>query len=333
MDPKIVQRYREDILDEAKSRFEIDADKIQLLDGFESYIYEFSREDGVFILRISHSLRRQKVHILGEVDWINYLAAGGAGVARAVVSKNGELVEFIEDRQGGFFMATAFRKAPGGPPSKEYWNPRLFQAWGRLLGRIHALTKDYVPTKPEWKRYEWDSAENMMVEDWLPPTDLLIREKFQGLMTHLQSFPKGRESYGLIHQDAHAGNFFVDPDYKITLFDFDDCVYSWFIYDIAMVFFYGLMGHENDQEHIETFCRHFMTGYRRENELDPSWLAEIPHFLKLREIDLYAQIYFAFGGFENVDDAWCQNYLKDRKRKIEADIPYIDFDWTKCDPG
>ena len=43
----------------------------------------------------------------------------------------------------------------------------------------------------------------------------------------------------MIHQDAHLGNLFVDDNYTLTLFDFDDCVYGHFIYDIAMVLFYS----------------------------------------------------------------------------------------------
>jgi Ser/Thr protein kinase RdoA (MazF antagonist) len=327
MDPKIVQRYNNDILKAAIKRFGIEAHNIELLDGFESYIYSFTREDGEFILRIGHSLRRTQDLIQGEVDWINYLAAGGAGVAKAIVSNNGQLVEFIGDNQGGDFMATAFVKAPGGAPTSDMMNENLFQAWGCTLGRIHALSKKYQPANPAWKREEWDSPGNLLVESWLPPSEKEALEKFQELMLSLRSLPKDHDSYGLIHQDAHAGNFFVDDGYKITLFDFDDCVYSWFIYDIAMVLFYGLMGHEDDPAHIENFCRHFLIGYRQENPLDPTWLDEIPNFLKLREIDLYAQILFSFGGFEHIDDIWCEYYMKGRKNKIESGSPYIEFDW------
>jgi len=292
-------------------------------------MYEFTRDDTEFILRIGHSLRRTRELIQGEVDWINYLAAGGAGVAKAILSNNGKLVEFIEDGQGGWFMATAFERAGGDHPRREQMNERLFHAWGGLLGRIHALSKDYVPTNPAWRRYAWDSPGNMLVEAWLPPSETAALDQFQELMRHFATIPKDRESYGLIHQDAHAGNFFVDERYKITLFDFDDCVYGWFIYDIAMVLFYGLMGHEEDTAHIEYFCRHFLQGYQQENHLDPKWLVEIPYFLKLREIDLYAQIIFSFGGMDKVDDPWCQYYMKDRKEKIDAAIPYLHFDWTK----
>lgn len=329
MDPEIRQRYHPGILQETLKRYAIQEKDIQLLDGFESFIYEFQRPRGAFILRIGHSLRRSEALILGEVDWINYLAAGGAGVAKAVPSAGGRLVEFIEDGCGEQFIATAFHKAAGGPPSKAMWNPRLFRAWGRLLGRMHALTKTYQPPDPAWKREAWDSPGNMTVESWLPAGESRVLAKFHTLMEHLSALPKDRESYGLFHQDAHAGNFFVDADYTITLFDFDDCVYGWFIYDIAMVLFYGLMGHESDLEYIELFISHFLQGYREENTLAPEWLGEIPHFLKLREIDLYAQILFSYGGADKIDDPWCLNYMQGRKEKIEAGQAYIDFDWMR----
>ena len=332
MDPKIAERYNDVIFHKVIERFGIAKNKIELLDGFESFIYAFTRESEDFILRVGHSARRSKDLIHGEVDWINYLAAGGAGVAQAVLSESGSLVEAVEDGKGEYFMATAFKKAAGGPPSKEHWNKNLFGAWGRLLGRIHALSKDYHPSNPSWRRYEWDSPANMFVEKCLPESDDKVLEEYQVLMAHLGSLSKDHQSYGLIHQDAHAGNLFVDADYRITLFDFDDCVYSWFIYDIAMVFFYGLMSSGVDTNDIEVFTRNFLEGYSRENQLHPKWLAEIPNFLKLREIDLYGQIIFSFGGIEKVDDPWCQKYLDGRREKIENSVPYLEFDWSTLSP-
>ena len=79
-----------------------------------------------------------------------------------------------------------------------------------------------------------------------------------------------------MHQDAHGGNFFVDEAGNITLFDFDDCVYGHFIYDIAMVLFYAVMS--DFEQRTPEFCVPFFRGYRSENHLDPIWLSEIPHF-------------------------------------------------------
>lgn len=77
MDPKIANRFHDGILQQALQCYNIPADHIESLDGFENFIYRFWRTDGMFILRIGHSERRSPDLIRGEVDWINYLAEGG----------------------------------------------------------------------------------------------------------------------------------------------------------------------------------------------------------------------------------------------------------------
>ena len=325
MDPKIAVLFNDAILLSAMQRYDIVADRITLLDGFESFIYEFERPDGQFILRIGHSHRRSPDLIRGEVDWINYLAAAGVTVARAVLSRAGNLVELVNDGQGGDFLCTAFVKAPGGEVKRNQLNERFFCAYGRLLGWMHALAKSYVLSNPAWKRYAWDDPINNTVERHLPEQEHTALEKYRQVFTHLCSLPCGPEAYGMIHQDAHPGNFFVDADYTITLFDFDDCVYGHFIYDIAMVVFYAATQEKDPQGFMARFMPVFLSGYRRENRLDPLWLKEIPHFLKLREIDLFAAILFSFG--ESPADRWCARYMQGRREKIEKDVPFLAFDW------
>jgi len=70
----------------------------------------------------------------------------------------------------------------------------------------------------------------------------------------------------------------------------------------------------------------FLAGYREYNQLDPVWLQEIPHFLKLREIDLFAAILFTMGE-DPQGDPWCARYMQGRRQKIADDVPFIEFDW------
>jgi Ser/Thr protein kinase RdoA (MazF antagonist) len=296
------------------------------LDGFESFIYEFDRKEQSFILRIGHSLRRSENLIRGEVDWINYLYQDGASVAKAILTVDGELVAPVADGRGGQFLATAFEKAPGKPPNKDQWGEALYGRYGRLLGRMHALAKTYVPTDLAWKRPEWDDPEMLDIERWLPESEFLVRDKYRNLQSHLDNLPKSKESYGLIHQDAHAGNLFVDDKGRITLFDFDDCTYSWLINDIAIVLFYIAMGAKDQAAFTKKFMTHFLTGYRAENHIEGELLKEIPSFLKLREIDLYAVIHRSFD-VDNIDHPWVAMFMKDRKEQIENDVPFIDFDF------
>ena len=116
MEKRIKDRFNEQILGRTKRHFGIADDQIQLLDGFESFIYEFERQNQSYILRIGHSFRRSEPLIQGEVDWMNYLAAGGASVSKAILSEDGNLVEAIDDGRDVYFLATAFVKAAGKPP-------------------------------------------------------------------------------------------------------------------------------------------------------------------------------------------------------------------------
>ena len=332
MDLKIASRFNDQILQAAMRCYNIAADQIELLDGFESFIYKFQRSDGKFILRIGHSDRRSPDLIRGEVDWINYLAAGGASVARAILSGNGNLVEPVEDGQDGEFLCTAFVYAPGAEIHRDQINDSLFRNYGRLIGRMHALAKTYQVSNPAWKRYAWDSPENNTAERQMPAKEVLALEKYHTVLAHLRSLPRDAGGYGMIHQDAHPGNFFVDDEYCIILFDFDDCVYGHFIYDIAMVLFYTSIGEPDPAEYTGRFMPVFLSGYREENRLDPVWLPELPHFMKLREIDLFAAIHFGFKDGDNPDHPWAARFMKGRREKIEGDVPFITFDWSTLAP-
>jgi Ser/Thr protein kinase RdoA (MazF antagonist) len=327
MEKRIKERYNKQILSTVMESYKITADRIKLLDGFESFIYEFQQGGQAYILRISHSLRRDKNLIQAEIDWINYLHRGGACVAKAITAESGDYVVPVPDTQGGHFLATAFVKANGDHPSKEVWSPAFYQKYGSVIGRMHALTKSYYSTNPAWKRPQWDDSEMLEAEIWLPDSESLVLENYLKLKNYLDSLPKSIESYGLIHQDAHAGNLFIDDEGVITLFDFDDCCYSWFMNDIAIVLFYIALGVEDQANFTREFMTNFLHGYRQENDLDADWLKEIPFFLKLREIDLYAVIHRSFD-VENIKDPWVSMYMEGRKERIENEVPFIDFDFS-----
>jgi len=354
MDGQISARYNDSILEEAMRRYGIAKDQIKPLDAFESFIYEFERGGVDYILRIGHSFRKSEALIRGEVDWINYLARGGVSVARAISSERGNLVEAIEDGQGGQFLVTAFVKAPGQKPWEAGWTPARFENYGRLLGNMHALAVDYEVV-PAWKRPEWDDGSMQFMELYLPASEVRAHQKYQSLLEHIYSLPKDRASYGLIHQDAHQNNFFMDKDGTLTLFDFDDCVYSWFINDIAIVLFYISMdaeelGFQTTAAFTQEFMTHFLRGYRQVYPLENKWLKEIPYFLKLRELELYAVVFRDFDiqdiehwslesfqrspGFDvdNSGHMWIANFMRERKINIEKDLPFIDFDFEGLAP-
>jgi amicoumacin kinase len=328
MDPQIAARFNDNLLQTALQHYDIAPENIAILDGFESFIYQFKRLDGCFILRIGHSRRRSSDLIHGEVDWINHLAANGASVARAIHSSNGELVEVIDDGHGEQFLCTAFVEAPGDHIRREQVNETFIHNYGRLLGRMHALGKNYQPANPAWRRYDWDAPVNNTAESQMPARETIALGKYRQVFEHLCRLPRDPDGFGLIHQDAHPGNFFVDEQNNLTLFDFDDCAYGHFIYDIAMVLFYTANEEPDPVAHAARFMPTFLAGYREENRLNPYWLAELPHFMKLREIDLFAAIHFSEEDGDNPEHPWSARYMKGRRERIVNDQPFIEFDWA-----
>lgn len=325
MDQHIKDRYNDTILQEAMRRYGIAKNQIQALDAFESFIYEYERDSRAYILRIAHSFRRSESLILGEVDWINYLAEGGVSAAKAILSESGKLVEAIADQEGGSFLVTAFVKAKGQAPW-DLWTPKLYESYGELVGRMHTLSKAYQPRQAAWKRPDWDDALFGFVERYLPESESIAKHKFVDVCHQVNTLAKDRESYGLTHQDAHGNNFFVDEMGQITLFDFDECAYNWYINEIAVVLFYIVQDAEDWPDFTEEFMTHFLRGYVKACPFDFAWLKEIPNFLKIREIELYAVMFRDFD-VSNIDDEWCARFMNGRKSRIEHDLPFIDFDF------
>ena len=332
MEEKIRSRFNEKILEEARQRYGIVPGKIAELGGFESFIYSFEKGGAQYILRLGHSLRRSPGLIQGEVDWINHLARGGAGVAKAVNSETGNLVELISDGQEENFLATAFVRAAGGSVwQMEGWTERFMLNYGRLLGKMHALTKQYTLPDGAWKRPFWDDPIMTDTTNALPQIDPSAMELVRANLAYLRQLPTEPDSFGLIHQDAHTGNLFVDEAGQITLFDFDDCVYGHFIYDIAMVLFYAITNHPNPVEFCSKFWPLFWQAYCEENQLDPVWLKEIHPFMKLREYDLYGIILRDIPDIEG--DSWVANFMRGRQENILAERPYIDFNFEEIVNG
>jgi Ser/Thr protein kinase RdoA (MazF antagonist) len=328
MKPEIAARFTPAMLGNLAERYGLQPEGLVTLDGFESFIYQAERDGKGLILRIGHSGRRGEPFVRGEVDWLNYLAAGGASVAGAAYSTGGNLVETIDDGQGEHFIATAFHQAPGVPPWEFGWSPELYITYGKALGRMHALTGRYIPRDPLGFRPNWDHPSIIDIEENLGERDPLAVEKFAAYAEQCRALPRQKDSFGLIHFDAHGLNFLVDAVDHITFFDFDDCNYNWFACDIAIVLFYIAMWEKDRPAFTRHFLAKFFEGYRQEHRLHPSWLATIPMFLKMREIDLYGVICRDFD-LANLDDPWVVRFMKGRRESVHSDVPYVAMDFSE----
>jgi Ser/Thr protein kinase RdoA (MazF antagonist) len=332
---EVVQICENDVLDPAARSFGTTKDQLGKFDDYEgcaNLVYQFTRDDQPRILRISYRSDRPMEVIQAELHFVNYLADHGMRVSRPIPSAAGNWVEVIP-AAGILFVAAAFARGRGmrvpdngyryreGVPIQEY-----FQNWGAALGRMHRLTKTYRPVsdsikRPDW--FQWEAQSGFPFGERLP----VIHRKYEQLITELHALPRDADSYGLIHYDFNDGNFTVDYDNgDITVFDFDDSCYFWFMYDLACAW-EGGVGRTmfrplaERQDFMQRYMEQVLTGYTRENTLSDDWLARLPLFLRL--IQMQELLHFA--QYLDEPDEEIQAGLRYKIHCVENELPYLGF--------
>ncbi|MFX0115039.1 MAG: phosphotransferase enzyme family protein, partial [Candidatus Hodarchaeota archaeon] len=226
---------------QASERYGVNFENLTLIGGLENFVYSFQKNNRDYVLRVGHSTHLSFELVQAEIDWLLYLVDGDVPVTQPVPSDSGAYVEKIVINET-YLNVVAFEKVEGqhldfGTPNE--WNKDIIRQWGRNVGRMHALTKNYTP-RSSFRRYDFEPL--MDVERLLSHKGKEIVERITSLFHELEELPKTKDSYGLIHSDLHPGNFLVDSKKKkiVCLLDFDRACYKWFISEIAVALYYPL---------------------------------------------------------------------------------------------
>lgn len=326
---------RDEILENAVRHFSSRNTQVSFVGGYQNYVYEYKQDDKHFILRLTPSTNRSENLVQSELEWVSFLANKGVSVSQPILSKNSRLTEVVYLSEG-YFTCAVFEKACGR--RVEYpeclQDNTLYERLGRLTGKLHALSKEYQPQERSGRRHDWSNNWFLQNIELIPKTQVGVRASYSRLKKMICSLPKDERSYGLIHGDINVGNFRVNDLGEVTLFDFDEAQYSWFVEDIAIQLYYlvyvygGNDGVRLREEQARRFMNHFMKGYSLEHSLDEYWLKQIPIFLRLRELIVYIGSFRNWDGdeaFSSSDNQWFKDWIAESKVRIESEIPIVNI--------
>ena len=302
--------------------------------GHYNAVYQFPIGNKFAILRIGV----QDCHYnqtMGMLEWVNFLSHQGAPVSAPLRSINNHLLERVR-HYGTVYNMTAFEKAEGilaeNIPISE-WSTELFQSIGKAAGMLHRISAGYKPSRPSRTRPEWfDSYEIHNAIEKLAESSDPAREILANLIQELQLLPKPSADYGMIHEDLHYANFLIQADGNVTIIDFDDCSYGWYAMDVAMALFdvlvlYNASSEEESQHFAREFLSSYLKGYRLEKDLPLFLQCQIPKFLKLKELCIYADL---VGLSETAQqDSWVGRFMHNRATRIADGTPYVDIDFRE----
>ncbi len=285
------------LLEKAAELYPFDAHTLRLIRSSvfsPNDVYAFARGDREYILRIATHDDDHTALTCAEMDWLSHLHREGVPVSMPLPMRDGRLVAAL--RHGDKHHAVcAFEKAEGAMPSRDdpaLWNMDICRDWGYTLGRIHRATKTYRPSDPKCTRPVFDGAEALHPAlKELPAIDALAHD----LVKSLLALPQTPDTYGLIHNDFHHTNFFVNRG-RVHVFDFDDSMYGHFALDVGVSLYFALRWGLPDnaaqrQAQAERTVATFLEGYSAANSLDQEARASIPAFMRYRQLCDFGWVY------------------------------------------
>ncbi|WP_145322247.1 phosphotransferase enzyme family protein [Paenibacillus xylanexedens] len=320
------------ILLKAADSFEFNVETLVFLSNSTNEVYQFTKGDQLYILRLTQKPHEYMDKIQAEVDWIYYLVKNGVRASLPIKTRDNQLTAIYYD-EDNLYIATAFHAATGRFFDKnddQYWGPKVFSNWGETMGRMHRLSKSYTASEVLVKRDCW-SIRNINNPHLQRGSFYVLLEKLISLERTIQLLPRERDSFGLIHNDFHPYNFFID-DSKITVFDFDDSIYGWFSSDIAIAathaVWWGVQKEERvaKNEFVQMFLHEFLNGYGKESHLTEYWIETIPMFMEYRNICSFFWWLDKWDGNESHLTEEQRNAINNAVKLIERGIPFDGCD-------
>jgi len=236
-----------------------------------------------------------------ELAWMDALRReAGVRTPRVIESVAGERVVSVPDPAGGGDRrCVMFEYLDGRPPAER--DGDSFEELGEITARMHRHSRGWR-RPPGFTRFDWDyEAALGRVARWgrwqdgagMGPAELEVLGRLdRTLHERLARFGTGPGRHGLVHADTRLANLLVAGDGSVSVIDFDDSGFSWFLYDLgtSVSFF-------EHQPQVPELIDRWLTGYRRHLALPADDEAEIWTFILFRRLLLVAWI-GSHGGVE-----------------------------------
>jgi len=246
-------------------------------------------------LRVHREGYHSVTAIKSEHAWTDALRTQAGVITPTIVAgKDSQNIQSVsaEGMPGGARNVVMFDWESGEePPEDDLIVP--FELLGSVSAQMHQHSKYWQ--RPEWfERYRWDFETSIGVTPhwgrWRDGmgVDAARQELFGNtvnlIKARLQNYGQGIDRWGLVHCDIRLANLLIENDVTKVI-DFDDCGFSWFMYDCATALSF-IEGRADVPDLVSSWVK----GYRSIMDLSAADEAEIPTFIMLRRLLLVAWI-------------------------------------------
>lgn len=276
----------------ALPHYQLDAATVTLLSFSENGTFLVETADRREVLRVHRPGYHSLAAIESELDWMESVRRDSSITTPQIIrAPDGRRV--VEARIGDdVCLVDLFTFVPG-TIAEEDASDISFSDLGAITASLHGHVRQWRPPA-SFTRFRWD-LNTMLGADgrwgnWrdapaLSAADAATIERAeQKVVDRLTRYGTGPERFGLVHADLRMSNLMVHEG-KITVIDFDDCGWSWYLADLGAV-----VSFIEDTPEAQHIVEDWLDGYRRVRPIAVTDLAEIPTFVMLRRLMLTAWI-------------------------------------------
>ena len=253
------------------------------------------RDGARHMLRVHRPGYQNPAAIASELSWLDALRRDTAlPVPRPLAGRDGALIQPIDiASEGATRLAVLFACEPGREPAPSEDLRVLFNTVGTYAAIAHRHVESWL-RPPDFTRQIWSAAAVLDPDglwgDWrhAPHVDGRIAPTLAALDRRLRAdlaaYGAAPDRFGLIHADMRLANLLVDGG-RVTLIDFDDCGFCWFVYDFA-----AAVSFFEDAPQVAALKRSWIEGYSAIRPLSAADIAAIDTMVLLRRMALLAWI-------------------------------------------
>lgn len=280
----------------------------------ENVVYSAKQNGKTVYLRLTSQFRRRKEEIRAEIDWMIHLKSVGVDIPTILPHHQGDTILSL-NQEGFSYEAVLFSAIAGSHPQDTLFaSPTFLRKLGTLIAKMHEISKVHPH---HFQREAWSQERGIRhaLLGMKESKEIELIHLMEKSLSWMNQLPQTKEYYGLIHADLGAMNLFYGEDESISIIDFDDSCYHFFMFDLAIALS-SITSRMNYLQPEEEWLRNLTEGYqsiRTLSDEEISWIPKLCHFASLR-LFFWIEHHLSLGTFH---DTALDHVLSTRKRARE----------------
>lgn len=269
---------------------------LRLLSLSENATYLAGEGTDPLVLRVHRPGYHSLEAIRSELAWMRALRADTPVITPALVTAADGTDVVAAEAGAATLYVDAMTFVPGCT-AEEDPDAVGFDELGRITAMMHEYSRAWK-APAGFTRFRWD-LDTILGPDarwgnWRQAPKLTgvdrewIQRAADDITARLTEFGCAADRFGLIHADLRLANLMIDPADSsgvITVIDFDDCGWSWYLADLG-----AAVSFIEDTPTGERIIADWLAGYFQVSAIPAEHLALIPAFVMMRRIMLTAWV-------------------------------------------